>query len=56
MARERSFLKQAQRDTYLISRTAGDLAALQRGALPKRLIRRKATRSGLVLLLNALFR
>jgi hypothetical protein len=40
----RSLLKQIQRDAYLISRTAGDASALQRGVLPKRLIRRRATR------------
>ncbi len=56
MARKRSFLKQVQRDAHLLSRTAGDLSALQRGRLGKRLIRRKATRSGFGPLLNALFR
>ena len=43
----RSALKQIQRDAYLISRTAGDLDAAQRGpgVLAKRLIRRDLTRT-----------
>ena len=47
MARSRSTLKQIQRDAYLISRTAGDLSAAQRGpgVLAKRLIRRDLTRT-----------
>jgi hypothetical protein len=56
MARKRSFLRQVQRDAHLLSHAAGDLAALQRGTLPKRLMRRKATRSGIGPFLNALFR
>jgi hypothetical protein len=47
MARSRSALKQVQRDAYLISRTAGDLSAAQRGpaTLGKRLVRRDLTRT-----------
>ncbi|MGH3627890.1 MAG: hypothetical protein ACRDRL_10685 [Sciscionella sp.] len=45
MARKRSFLKQLQRDSHLVSRTAGDLSAAQRGTLAKRLVRRRLTRS-----------
>ena len=44
--RQRSALKQVQRTSYLISRTAGDLSAAQRGpaVLGKRLVRRSLTR------------
>jgi hypothetical protein len=47
MARSRSLLKQVQRDAYLVSRTAGDASAAQRGpaVLAKRLVRRDATRT-----------
>ena len=47
MARSRSTRKQIQRDAYLISRTAGDLSAAERGpgVLVKRLIRRDLTRT-----------
>jgi hypothetical protein len=47
MARSRSGLKQVQRDAYLISRTAGDLSAAQRGpaVLGRRLARRDLTRA-----------
>lgn len=47
MARQRSALRQIQRDAYLISRTAGDLSAAQRGpaVLGKRLVRRDLTRA-----------
>jgi hypothetical protein len=42
----RSALRQIQRDAYLISRTAGDLSAAQRGpaVLAERLARRDLTR------------
>ncbi len=42
----RSALRQIQRDAYLISRTAGDISAAQRGpaVLGKRLARRSLTR------------
>lgn len=42
----RSFLKQIQRDAYLVSRAAGDLDAASRGPKPlvKRVVRRRATR------------
>jgi hypothetical protein len=41
-----SFLKRLQRDSYLISRAAGDADAARRGpaVLAKRIARRKATR------------
>jgi hypothetical protein len=47
MARSRSALKQIQRDTHLISRTAGDLSAASRGPVPlaRRLARRDLTRA-----------
>jgi hypothetical protein len=47
MARQRSALRQIQRDAYLVSRTAGDLSAAQRGpgVLAKRLARRDLTRT-----------
>lgn len=47
MARQRSALKQVQRDACLISRTAGDLSAARRGpaVLGRRLARRKLTRA-----------
>lgn len=35
-----SVLRRLQRDAYLISRTAGDLNAAQRGRLGKRLVKR----------------
>ena len=56
MSRPRSALRDFQRVTYLMSRTAGDLSALQRGRLGKRLVRRQVTRRGFGPLLNALFR
>lgn len=39
--------KRVQRQSYLVSRTAGDLAAAQRGPRPyvRRRVRRAATRS-----------
>jgi hypothetical protein len=43
-----TWLRRAQRDTYLISRTLGDAAALQSGGperLAKRLVRRQIRRS-----------
>ena len=45
--KQRSALKQVQRDAYLISRTAGDLSAAQRGpvVLGRRLARRSLTRT-----------
>ena len=47
MARQRSALRQIQRDAYLISRAAGDLDAARRGpgVLAKRLVRRDLTRA-----------
>ncbi|MGB7794851.1 MAG: hypothetical protein WBL53_01085 [Pseudonocardiaceae bacterium] len=56
MSRSRGPLADFQRATYLMSRTAGDLSALQRGRLGKRLVRRAVTRRGLGPLLDALFR
>lgn len=56
MASKRSFLQQIQRNTHLMSRTAGDLSAFQRGTLGKRLVRRKITRSGIGPILSRLFR
>ena len=46
MPRKRTALQQIQRDAYLVSRTAGDINAAERGpdVLAKRIIRRKATR------------
>ena len=40
-------MKRIQRESYLLSRTAGDIDAAQRGpkVLAKRLIRRKLTRT-----------
>lgn len=40
----RSMLKQIQRTSYLMSRTAGDVDAVRRGKLGKRLVRRSVTR------------
>lgn len=41
MSRRRSNpLAQFQRDSYLVSRAAGDLNAAQRGRLPQRLVKR----------------
>jgi hypothetical protein len=47
MARKRSFLRTVQRDSYLISRAAGDVRAAERGpgAYAKRRARRYVTRS-----------
>lgn len=47
MARRRDPLRRIQRDAYLVSRTAGDLSAAQRGpkVLAKRLVRRALTRA-----------
>jgi len=47
MARQRSALRQIQRDAYLISRAAGDLDAARRGpdVLLRRLVRRDLTRT-----------
>lgn len=46
MTRRRSLLSQVQRDSYLVSRTAGDLHAAERGPKPlaKRVARRYAIR------------
>lgn len=46
--RRRSPLRQAERDLYLASRTAGDVRAFERGGvagLLKRLLRRKVRRT-----------
>lgn len=53
--KQRSALKQVQRDAYLISRTAGDLSAAQRGpvVLGRRLARRSLTRTLFSLLRGA---
>ncbi|MGH7744823.1 MAG: hypothetical protein ACREQ5_08415 [Candidatus Dormibacteria bacterium] len=56
MARKRSVLQQVQRDAHLVVRITGDPSALQCGTVPKRLVRRKVSRTGIVPLLNALFR
>jgi hypothetical protein len=40
-----SFLRDVQRASYLLSRTAGDTRAAQRGTLGKRLVRRTVTRN-----------
>lgn len=43
----RSWLRQAERDTYLISRTLGDVNAAKTGGAPrlaKRLVRRRVRR------------
>jgi hypothetical protein len=47
-----SFLKRLQRDSYLISRAAGDADAARRGpaVLAKRIARREITRRGFSLL------
>lgn len=47
MARKRSFLRQLQRDSYLVSRAAGDAQAAERGpgVYAKRRVRRAVTRS-----------
>ena len=47
MARKRSFLRQIQRDSYLVSRAAGDTRAAERGpsTYAKRRARRAVTRS-----------
>lgn len=47
MARHRSLLSQIQRDSYLVSRSAGDLHAASRGpqTYARRRVRRMATRS-----------
>lgn len=45
MTRHRSPLRQIQRDSYLLSRTAGDVRAVKRGRLAKRLLRRSLTRA-----------
>lgn len=54
MTRRRSFLSQVQRDSYLISRTTGDVRAAERGPAPlaKRLVRRRLTRGAFRLLRN----
>jgi hypothetical protein len=46
MARQRSALKQVQRDAYLVSRAAGDLSAASRGpgVYARRRVRRSLTR------------
>ncbi|HEX4100505.1 MAG TPA: hypothetical protein VHY21_08180 [Pseudonocardiaceae bacterium] len=56
MTRSRGPLADFQHAAYLMSRTAGDLSALQRGRLGKRLVRRVVTRRGFGPLLDALFR
>lgn len=38
------FLRDLQRTSYLVSRTAGDARAAKRGRLGKRLVRRQVTR------------
>lgn len=40
-----TFLRRVSRDAYLISRTAGDLNAAQRGRLGKRVVKRVYHRS-----------
>lgn len=47
MTRRRSPLTQLQRDSYLMSRAAGDARAAERGPVPlaKRLVRRQVTRA-----------
>lgn len=52
MARRRSLLAQIDRDAYLVSRTAGDAKAAERGPGPlaKRLVRRQVRRRLLSLL------
>jgi len=45
MTRRRSTFSQVQRSLYKTQRTMGDMQALGRGTLPKRLIRRSVTRS-----------
>lgn len=47
MTHKRSFLSQLQRDSYLVSRAAGDAHAAERGPEPlvKRIVRRKVTRA-----------
>jgi hypothetical protein len=46
MARRHSAWSQTRRDSYLLSRTMGDLSAARRGGRPlaKRLVRRSLTR------------
>jgi len=46
MPRRRSGLEQIRRDSYLLSRSLGDVEAAEHGpdVLAKRIIRRKATR------------
>jgi hypothetical protein len=56
MTRKSDPLRSLQRSAYLLSRTAGDLSALQRGRLGKRLVRRAVTRRGFGPLINAFFR
>lgn len=45
VVRRRSSLEQLRRNLYLAQRTIGDVQALQRGTLPKRLVRRSLVRS-----------
>jgi len=45
MARKRSSLSQIRRSSYLLSRTLGDVQAVQRGTIVKRVVRRSVTRS-----------
>ena len=46
MARKRSGFEQVRRDSYLLSRTLGDVSAARRGPVPlaRRLVRRDLTR------------
>jgi hypothetical protein len=42
---KRSTLSQVRRSSYLLSRTIGDVQAVQRGTIAKRLVRRSLMRS-----------
>ena len=46
----RSLLSQISRDSYLISRAAGTMRAIQRGRLPQRLVKRQYHRAVINLL------
>lgn len=39
------FLRDLQRASYLVSRTAGDASAVKRGTFAKRIVRRSVTRN-----------
>jgi len=45
MARRRSVWSQVRRDSYLLSRTMGDVSAAKRGRVVRRVARRRVTRS-----------